>query len=78
MWGLIGIGNPMLLQVLILMPRKLCFFYEMSLLRTLVSKTTCKLRGVGSGGINRIWSLNPQDNLVRVSIKWKTLVKFRT
>ncbi len=58
--------------------KEVVFFYEMSLLRTLVSKPTYKLGGVGSVGINGIWSLNPKDNLARVSIKWKTLVKFRT
>lgn len=34
--------------------KEVVFFYEMSLLRTLVSKTTCKLGGVGSVGINGV------------------------
>jgi hypothetical protein len=34
--------------------KEVMFFYEMSLLRTLVSRTTCKLGGVGSVGINGI------------------------
>jgi hypothetical protein len=34
--------------------KEVVLFYEMSLLRTLVSKTTCKLREVGSVGINGI------------------------
>lgn len=58
--------------------KEVVFFYEMSLWITLVSKTTCKPGGVCCVGINGIfWSLNPKDNLDRVSIKWKTLLKFR-
>jgi hypothetical protein len=34
--------------------KEVVFFYEMSLLRTLVSKPTYKLGGVGSVGINGI------------------------